>query len=247
MKKVLVFSLLVLGFMSPVFASCGCANGSNVESTINVSATSTKEVVPDTVEINIEVQTSNPKSMQIASNENSEISQKVLNGMKDFLNTANGDYVKTAYFRADTRYKYINQKQVFDAYQVTNTIIVHTKDISRISEIIEKAIKDGATGVSNLNFSLSCYDKYKNDLIAEAIKKAESQAKVASHAANSELSKIKSINVANNGFGHARNTVLNYKAAGAHVDSVESSSFAPSIEPGIIKIQADVNIVYYIK
>lgn len=246
MKNFLVSVLFLLGIVSPVFASCACSS-SVADSTINVSATSTKEVIPDTVEINIEVQTSNPKSMQIASNENTEISQKVLNSVKSFLNAENGDYVKTAYFRADTRYKYVNQKQVFDAYQVTNTIIVHTKDLAKISEIIEKAIAHGATGVSNLNFSLSNYDDYKNELITEAIKKAEVQAKTATKAVNSDISKIKAINISNNGYGNVRNAVLNYKATRAMGDAVESSSFAPAIEPGIIKIQADVNIVYFIK
>ncbi len=246
MKRLLILTLIQLGLVMPSFAACNCTN-SQPEATINVSATATKEVSPDTVEINIEIQTEDAKSMQAASKENSELSLKVLESMKQFLNTSNGDYVKTAYFRADSKYKYINNRQVFDCYQVTNTVVVHTKDISKISEIIEKAISEGATGVSNLNFSISNYDSFKNELISEAMKKAESQACTAAKTANSEILKIKTINISNNAYGHARNTVLNFKAARGSYDAAVAESATPSIEPGIIKIQADVNVIYYIK
>ena len=56
----------------------------------------------------------------------------------------NMDYIKTADFSATPIYNYVNKKRVFDKYEVSNTIIVHTKNIDKAGEIIDKAIAAGA-------------------------------------------------------------------------------------------------------
>jgi len=245
MKKLLSLLLFSFCLILPVNAQCSCNNSQ--ENTLSVSANASKEVAPDTVEINIEVQTNDSKSMQVAMNQNNEISQKVIDGLRQNINSENGDYLKTSDFRADTLYLYTNNKRTFDKYQVTNTVIVHTSSITKIPEIIEKAISYGATRVSNLNFSVSNYEQYKEELLKTAVKKAEQQATIAANSAGKSIKDIKSINIINNdsAYSRFRNTAVNFKAAGAITE--DSAALAPSIEPGIIKIQASVNITYRIK
>lgn len=243
MRRFLISLGVIAALVTPVQANCNCIE----ESTLSVSANASKEVAPDTVEINIEVQTNDSKSMQTAMSQNNEISQKVLEGLKQNINAANGDYIKTSDFRADTLYQYTNSKRVFDKYQVTNNVVVHTKSINRIPEIIENAISYGATGVSNLNFSVSNYEQFKDELLKTAVKKAEAQASIAATSAGRSLKDIKSLTVVNNdsAYSRFRNTAVNYKALGAVTE--DAAPLAPSIEPGIIKIQAGVNIIYRIK
>lgn len=241
-KKLVVLGLFILlgAIGSPFTASFA------QEATISVSATAVKEIAPDTVEINIEVQTDDLKSMQAAMIKNNELSEKLLNNLRLCINSQNGDYIKTSNYHADTLYIYNNGKRSFDKYQVTNTIVVNTKSINKIPSIIEEAIKYGATGVSNLNFSVSNYDEYKDELLTIAIKKAEKQAKVAAKAASVNILSVKSINVMSNDNSYARyhNAAVNFKAADSAFGTTES--MAPSIEPGVIKIQAGVNVVYTI-
>lgn len=216
--------------------------------TLTVSANAVKEVTPDTVEVNIEVQTENTKSMQVAMNENNRISQEVLSGLNEVIDKKNGDYVKTSDFGADSLYVYNGSKRTFDKYQVTNMVVVHTKSIDKIPVIIEKAIKLGASGVSNLNFSVSNYEQYREELLTCAIKKAEKQAKVAATASGVTIKNVKDITIINseNGYARTRYAAVNLKAdmaSGAGLEGVTT----PSIEPGVIKIQADVKITYAIK
>ena len=184
MKKSLFIIAIaaLLGMSGGVQAqTCGCPEPVN---TISVSASAVKEVAPDTVEINIEVQTEDSKSMQKAMTDNNEISQKILVGLKSTIKPDDGDYIKTSDFRADSLYKYNGSKRSFDKYMVTNNVVVHTKSIEGIPSIIEKAISLGATGISNLNFSVSNYDKYRDELLTLAVEKAKKQAQTAAVAAN---------------------------------------------------------------
>ncbi len=246
MKK----GLLILALMSVVAAnsaiaqSCTCPEQIN---TISVSSNAVKEVAPDTVEINIEVETSDAKSMQKAMTDNNEISQNILKGLKDSIKTEDGDYIKTADFRADSLYKYNGSKRAFDKYQVTNNVVVHTKSINAIPTIIEKAISLGATGVSNLNFSVSNYEQYRDELLKLAVQKAGKQAQTAASAANVVIKGVKDIAIINNDniYGRTRYAAVNLKASGA--DEAVPQAAAPSIEPGVIRIQAGVNMVYFIK
>lgn len=246
MKKFLITIGLLAFCTSQAFCaeSCNCVKEN---STISVSANASKEVVPDTVEINIEIQTNDTKSMQTALTKNNEISDKVLNGLLLNIDKTQGDYLKTSYFRADTLYKYENSKRYFDKYQVTNTVIVHTSSIKKVPEIIEKSIELGATGISNLNFSVSNYEEYQEELLTKAISKAKKRANVAAKNANTELCGVKTINIIGDDTPYARvhNTAVNFKALGRA--ATETSALAPTIEPGIIKIQMGVNMVYNIK
>ncbi len=248
MKK----SLLILALASTI-AICGSAQAQQCtcqgqNGTISVSANAVKEVAPDTVEINIEVQTEDAKSMQKAMNDNNEISQKILTGLKSTIKAEDGDYVKTSDFRADSLYKYNGSKRSFDKYMVTNNVIVHTKSIESIPSIIEKAIALGATGISNLNFSVSNYDRYRDELLTLAIQKANKQAQTAATAANIAIKGVKDLTIINNDniYGRTRYTAVNLKACGS-ADAAAPEAATPSIEPGIIKIQAGVNMTYSIK
>ncbi len=246
MKKKIAIVLMGL------ILTCGAIHAQNATyeetNTLMVSANATKEVTPDTVEVNIEVQTENPKSMQVAMNENNKISQEVLNGLNELIDKKNGDYVKTSDYRADSLYVYNGSKRSFDKYQVTNMVVVHTKSIDKIPAIIEKAIKLGASGVSNLNFSVSNYEQYREELLTCAIKKAEKQAKVAATASGVAIKNVKDITIINNENGYARTryAAVNLKADMSSGASAEGFA-TPSIEPGVIKIQADVRITYSIK
>ncbi len=248
MKKSLFIIAIaaLLGMSGGVQAqTCGCPEPVN---TISVSASAVKEVAPDTVEINIEVQTEDSKSMQKAMTDNNEISQKILAGLKSTIKPDDGDYIKTSDFRADSLYKYNGSKRSFDKYMVTNNVVVHTKSIEGIPSIIEKAISLGATGISNLNFSVSNYDKYRDELLTLAVEKAKKQAQTAANAANVTIKGVKDINIINNEniYGRTRYTAVNLKACGS-ADSVAPEAATPSIEPGVIKIQAGVNMTYLIK
>ena len=161
MKKYVAMSM-VLGLMlfTPNTSLPVNAVDNNVErGFLTVSYTTEKEVSPDTVEFSISIKTNDKKSMQEASSKNKEISNKVYDYLKSNINTANGDYIKTSNYSATPIYIYKDNKRIFDKYEVSNNIIVHTKSLDKVSSYIDKSISMGATGVNSLNFTLSNKDE----------------------------------------------------------------------------------------
>lgn len=218
---------------------------------ISVNTSANTEVSPDVVEISIAVRTHDSRSMVKATAENKEISDKVYTELKSMINSANGDYVKTADFKATPLYTYSsNGKRNFDKYEVSNNIIVHTKNIDKAGSMIDKAINLGATNVNDLIFSVSNYEAQCNDLLAIAAKKAKTRADIVAKTSASYITGIKSMNIScstneNNRVQYrlyAKNMMAD-SAAGAP----EAAPTATPIQGGIIKIYANLNASYFVK
>lgn len=245
-KTILSMSILALLLCAQISTSADCNCTYTEKGYVTVSATAEKEVAPDTVEITLGVTTYDTKSMQKASLQNKEISDKIYAELKNLINPNNGDFIRTSNYNATSLYTYNNGKRNFDKYQVSNNVILKTKSIDKIGEIIDKATSLGATNVNNLNFTLSEYDIYSEELITQAAKKAHSKAVALAKASSSEVVGVKNISVNANNAAYPRvyANVMMKSAAGAEDSVVESSS---PIEPGTIKLKVTVNASYFLK
>ncbi len=218
---------------------------------VSISASSNKELAPDVAEISISVVTSDNKSMQKATTENKEISDKVYSALKGMINPENGDYVKTTNFSANPVYTYSsNNKRNLDKYEVSNTIVVHTKSIDKAGDMIDKAISLGATDVSNLSFTLSQYEKECDELLSVATKRARTQADSIVKAAGSSITGVKSISGSCSPNASTRVTYRNMMLSAKAADSAEAVpayGAATPIEVGAVKIYANVNASFFVK
>ena len=244
MKKILVASI-VLGIVV-----CGASFASSTQAEpergyISVNTSANTEITPDVVEINIAVKTSDSKSMLKATTENKETSDKVYTAIKSMINSANGDFIKTADYNATPVYSYNSAgKKNFDKYEVSNNIIVHTKNIEKTGAIIDKAISLGATNINELSFSVSDYEKQCNDLLEIATKKAKIRADIVAKSSSSYITGIKSMDInctTNN------NRVVQYRlfaknmATDSAVGSIAPEAASTPIQSGVIKIFANLN------
>lgn len=241
MKKILALTavcclmLLNIGFAEPT-----------EKGFVNVMASSNKEVSPDTVEISIAVVTSDIKSIQTATLENKQLSDKLYNEMNLLITTANGDYVKTSDYSAQPVYTYTNSKRNFEKYQVSNRIIVHTKSIDKSGDIIDKAIALGATNIDNLNFTLSSYEKYCDELLIQATQKTRQRAENMAKASGTSITGVKSISGNCNTTGASQRITYNMMAKSEATDSIPAMGSTP-ISTGSLKIYANVNANYFVK
>ena len=167
------------------------------------------------------------------------------------INTQNGDYIKTANYNARPVYVYnSNNKKVFDKYEVSNSIIVHTKNINQIGDIIDKSISLGATDINDLQFSISNYEKQCNELLVIAANKAKTRADVVAKASSTYITGVKDMNIScsENSINRVqyRYMAKNLMASGATTDS-EAAPGATPIQSGIIKLYVNLNAVYFIK
>lgn len=243
MKKILV-SLAVLGILGAGFAVQAAVERGYIA--VNTSANT--EIAPDVAEISFAVQTNDNKSMQNATKLNKEISDKVFAELKSMINTQNGDYIKTSDFNASPIYNYVNSKRVFEKYQVSNRVIVHTKSIENVGKMIDSAITAGATNVDNLTFSVSSYDKQCNDLIAIAAGKAKTRADIIAKSTGSALDGIRSFDTScstNNNYNQRFYMAKNMMAEAATDSGSMGGGIA--ISDGVIKINANVNATYFVK
>lgn len=231
------------------FAACDCQSQPQ-KGTISVNTTAKAEVIPDTVDINIAIKTKDGKSLEKAATENKLTSARVYEAAKAMINSQNGDYIKTADYNARPVYVYNNSKKVFDKYEVSNSIIVHTKNIEAAGQIIDKAISLGATDINDLQFSVSNYENKCNELLAIAANKAKTRADSVAKASSTVVTGVKDINIScsenSTNYVQYKYMAKNIMTAGAAEDAAVPASSTP-IQSGVIKLYANLNAVYYIK
>ncbi|MBQ7764202.1 SIMPL domain-containing protein [bacterium] len=244
-KKCLILSLLLVFSMSGLLGTSAMSFKSE-KGIISVNSSANMEVAPDVAEISFAVQTSHKDSMQIASVENKKISDEVFSMLKTFINEENGDFIKTSDFKANPIYSYQNSKKIFERYEVSNKVIIHTKSIDKIGLMIDNALKLGATNVENLTFAVSDYESQCNELISEASQKAKTRASLIAKTLSSSISGISNIttscgiNEYNTPRLYMAKNMISDVAAGATTSGV-------SISNGIIKINANVNATFFVK
>ena len=249
MKK----TLLVITALS-LFAGCATLSSQAVNAVssergyISVSTSANTEVAPDVAEISFAVQTSDTKSMQKATQLNKETSDKVYSTLSSMLDAKNGDYIKTADFSASPVYTYSGSKKNLDKYEVSNRVIVHTKSIDKVGQIIDKAIEAGATNVDNLTFSVSNYDSQCNELLGIAAKKAQTRASFLAKNLSASLDGVRTFDVSCNANNYGTPRLYMAKNMLASVADSEAAGGSPTtISKGVVKINANVNASFFVK
>ena len=245
MKKFLISSVIVglaLGCVSVQAISESIERGY-----ISVNTSANAELAPDVAEISIAVKTYDNKSMQKATLQNKEISEQVISTLKSMIDTSKGDYIKTADFSATPIYSYSGNKRNFDKYQVSNSVVVHTKSIDKIGTMIDKAIALGATDVNSLNFSVSNYEAQCNDLLTLAAKKASARANAVAKTVPTTLSGIRSMDVSCSTSNSSRPQYKMLMANRAMMMDSEAAGSSTTIESGVIKVFANVSATYFVK
>lgn len=245
MKKFLISAAIVS-------LALGCATVQAISESIergyiSVNTSANAELAPDVAEISIAVKTYDNKSMQKATLQNKEISEQVIATLKSMIDTSKGDYIKTADFSATPIYSYSGNKRNFDKYQVSNSVVVHTKSIDKIGTMIDKSIALGATDVNSLNFSVSNYETQCNDLLTLAAKKASARANAVAKTVPTTLSGIRSMDVSCSTSNSSRPQYKMLMANRAMMMDSEAAGSSTTIESGVIKVFANVSATYFVK
>lgn len=242
MKKALLSLLVLSALVSVSFSlSAKAETAERDNGYVSVNNSTTKELPPNIAEISVNIETSD-KSMQKASDENKIIANKVYSSLKTILGkSGDGDYIKTNNFIAKPQYVYTkDNKKVFDKYVVSNSVVIRTKNINLVSQLVDTALAQGATSVGNLQFLVSDYDSACNAALGELTKKAYNQANSVASSINSKITGVKSINATCN----PENNQRPYYTMMAK-SSTDSESATP-IESGKIKIFVNVDASFYV-
>ncbi|MBK1810210.1 SIMPL domain-containing protein [Clostridium sp. YIM B02505] len=133
------------------------------------------KVRPDIAEITLGVITEN-ESLKAAQKENAEITIAVLDTLKD--NGVATKDIQTENYTINTKYDYVDGKQVFKGYEVRNLLRVTIREISRVGIIIDSAVESGANNVGNISFTIQNPSKYYSEALRSAVEDAQKKAVV---------------------------------------------------------------------
>jgi len=85
--------------------------------------------------------------------------------------------IQTAVYTVSPTYDYIEGKQVFSGFEVTNVISVKITDINQVGAVIDTAVQNGANRISSLQFSIENADYYYQQALSLALQNAQLKAR----------------------------------------------------------------------
>jgi uncharacterized protein len=134
---------------------------------ISVYGTATVHVAPNLATITIAVVTQNKDALQ-AQQENAKRSTAVINAVKGVsdpaMEVSTGEYTIVVQHPVEGN---VRMTQIA-GYQVTNSISVKMRDLSKVGEVLDQSTLAGANSVSNVIFGLENNEASRRDVLSAA-------------------------------------------------------------------------------
>jgi len=228
--------ILVIG----ILALTACQQQS--ENTINVDGSSEINVEPDEAEVwaGISIVKDTAQEAQAEANE-------AINNMIDGLRYKgiSEQDIETENLNLYEEYSWDEGTRKSIGWRASQTLKIKTNDLTKVGEIVDICVKNGANQLNNINFKLSKEKEaeYKKQALAEATINAKEKAETITESLGARLGKIKTVSESNFGY-RPYMYEMTAKASGVAMDMVEE---AASIMPSDVTVTANINIVYYIQ
>ena len=221
-----------------LIALTGCQQGEG--NTINVAGNSELTVKPDKAEVWAGISV-----VELSAEDAQEEANKVINAIIDSLRYKgiSEDDIETerlSLYEERTWTEKEGSKVI--GWRATQTLKVKTTDLSKVGEIVDVAVTNGANQINNIQFELSdAKDKeYRKQAISEATQNAKEKAETIAESLGVKLGGIKTVSEANY---YARPYVYAMEAKAGAVAVEEAAAVLPSD----VTVTANINIVYHVK
>ena len=205
--------------------------------TISVNGEGRVEAPPDSATISIGVTTFDNDAAKVQA-ENSRIATNVINAVAsigiDKKNIRTGNYSFQQRFRYDDK-----GKQIFDGYEVNNTVTIAVNDLTKIGRAIDAALAGGANRVDSLNFGIRDRENFQSEALKLAVRDARRKAEIAA----AELGK-RIVGIVNVSINSA--PIIAPRSEKLMMTSNAADSFSTPIEAGILSCSASVHIDFEI-
>lgn len=187
-------------------------------------------VKPDVAEVTIGVVTEN-EQLDIAQEENSRVTKQVIDSIKAMEVLA--EDIQTENYNIRANYDYIDGKQVFRGYEVSNYLKVIIKNIDEVGAVIDTAVKNGANNVRGISFIVSDSSRYYYEALRLAIDDAQNKA---ISIANTLSVKVNLVPI--------QIYELSINSAAPLAMNVKSAVLSTPIEAGENKIAAEIEAIF---
>ncbi len=197
------------------------------KNTIEVSGTGTFSKKPDEAIVHLGVQTQSDDAVT-AQKDNAAKMEKVIKALRDA--GIPKDDIETSNY---TMYPVKDQAgEKITGYVVSNRLKVSIKDINKAGDVIDKAVKAGASEINSINFTVS--NETQQEAREQAIKNAVTAARLDADRLARELG-VEIISPLQASTGGGTVTTSRF---------VEAKSLTTPIEPGNITVSASVSVIY---
>ena len=228
---VLMAMLLCLGMSSVAMAAPGPG-----PAVISVSGQGKADVAPDMATVSIGIVTTG-KTAQLAQAENAKVASDVTAALSS-LGIFSKD-IQTHYSMSPVYEKGDYRKAV--GYRASNTVTVTVNDVAKTGQVIDTALKSGATDVNGLSFGLKDARSVRNTALQMAVQDARSKADAIAAALGVKIVGIQ--NVKEDGGNFAR-----YEVANARLAKLDGAAMADTpVSAGTVEVNADVHIDFQIQ
>ena len=208
--------------------------------TINVSGQGKVFAKPDIGQVDLSVVTQ-ADTVAKAVTENNDKMNKISQAMKEL--GIKEDDLKTAAYNINPSYQYTAGKSVIVGYEISQTLQVKIRDLSKTSQVLEKSAALGANQIGSLTFTLDDSDKLKDEARQKAIEEAKTKAKDISNSLGIKLGRITGFNE----YSNDQTDQASYGIGGAEGKGGGGAVPAPAIQPGQNEIVINVDLTFEVR
>ncbi len=234
MQKKLYAFLAAFLLLLPFALNSGAAHAQS-QSTVSVGGEASFYVTPDEAVIEVGVQTSGRRAQDV-SLQNAAAMSNVKNALLSL--GVSPENVETGSYQFYPIYD--NNNQSIKGYQAENTLRIKTENLAKIGEIIDTAIKNGATEVTSVNFRVKDVKKAEHKALQLAVANAKENAQVIAGSLGRHIVNVVSVNAGNA-------YVENYQAPDAvSFRSVKDAAGTTPVTARKLKVRASVEAKFAI-
>lgn len=236
MKRRIIF---VISFVLLAIAISSCSGGpstNNNESTLFVSGHGEIYLVPDLATINIGTR-SEATDVAAALAENNKQAQSITAVLKE--KGIDPLDIQTAAFNVYPYQNYNPDGTTSDMkYVVENTVNVKVRELSRLGEILDVVVRNGANQINGITFDVENRSNAEAEARKLAMQDATEKAKELADLAGVQLGKIQNVSVYSNG-----SALPSFDKGGGYMAPTTNTP----ISSGQLLITADANLTYFLK
>jgi len=244
MKKVklLIPVLIILAATAISITAIVMSLKTNNQDRFSVVGSGTVYAKADIANIEVGLKTATKKTAAEATTESTDKMNKITAELTK-LNIADKD-IKTSNYTLSPVYNWTNTKgQELVGYEVTQTLSLKIRDLSKIGDVIAKTTEQGANQVGNISFTIDDEFALKNQARELAISKAKEKAILIANQSGMKLGEVKSV------YENTDPVISPVMYTNAKLDMAAGSTQAvtPNIQTGQNEIKVDVTLVYEVK
>ncbi|WP_426755812.1 SIMPL domain-containing protein [Myxococcus sp. Y35] len=208
--------------------------------TIRVEGTGEVKAQPDEAFIDVAVETLAP-NVKAAGEQNAKRMEKVISALTSAGIARRDIQTRNYSVYPDYAPPVPNQTEPkLRGYRVSNLVSVHVKDLSRVGNLLDKALEAGANRVDSVRFGLSRQEAVQGEALRQAVARARKSADVLAASLNVKLGAVLDAST-------VTEPPQLYPARFAMAEVADARGMATPIQPEEQTVQAKVTLVYVIE